>query len=264
MKTAGLVNNLSLILFIIYHKVNRISYYCRKLYKVFDNWEFQEYLKDVLSILEGVQTEQEIERIEKIICFGIGSCASSITSLHQLAFLMRIQQHFNVKRVDFYDPVLSESEKRILEQYDWHSMPENCEGKYHLGESTIIYLPHCPKQLTNNFLWENWQLEKLSKAILICNSFSALVNNTPTRFLNAEAEYVLKISNYVQEVSLDGKYFLADVFNDTSIHTLSKEKCSEIKEEFWTRGDAPQYTSSELIMKESFVKATKNKEDEFS
>ena len=37
---------------------------------------------------------------------------------------------------------------------------------------TIFYMPHCNYNLYNNVLGTNWELNKLSKLILIGNDFS--------------------------------------------------------------------------------------------
>ena len=60
------------------------------------------------------------------------------------------------------------------------ALDTNCEGRFEVhddgGDSVqLFYLPHCPKQLSNNLLWANWSAEKLRKLVVVGNSFERIL-----------------------------------------------------------------------------------------
>ena len=98
------------------------------------------------------------------------------------------------------DPIFFCSEVKLLRRLKLEVISENLECKlkcqvhtshviissiaiiikYALQVPTLIFLPHCPKQLTNNLLYANWSPEGLTKWVdfasktvwLMFNSFS--------------------------------------------------------------------------------------------
>lgn len=199
--------------------------------------------------------------IVKIVCFGLGSFSDCLISLHQLAFILEIQKYFKIIKIEFHDPIFSKLETSLLNEINCEVLEENCEGKYKVDDITIFYLPHCPKQLTNNLLWKNWNEYDLNRIILISNSFENLKRNTPERFLKEDAEYILKICDFTAEYSIDNNYQFSDVFNDTSIHVFCKTKLNNVPEDFWIKSnDEPKYCDTELITKELEIKLKINEE----
>jgi hypothetical protein len=142
-----------------------------------------------------------------------------------------------------FDPILSESEKKILIGLNLSVAQINEEGKFPVSDNTIFYFPHCPKNLTNNLLWSNWTKTSLSKVFLLSNSFERIISNLPARLLKQEGvEFILRASGCVKETPVQNNYHLNDVFNDTSIHSFPEKNLSEKKDhEFWERGEAPVY-----------------------
>ena len=39
----------------------------------------------------------------------------------------------------------------------------------------LFFLPHCPKQLSNNLLWSNWRPDKLRRLVVVGNSFKRIL-----------------------------------------------------------------------------------------
>lgn len=163
---------------------------------------------------------------------------------HQLSFLSIIQQKLNILSAKIYDPVLSASDKEILERLNFEILSENKEGKYTITSPTLFYLPHCPKQITNNLLYANWKPENLKNLILICNSFKTIIESTPERLLRPNAHFLLEINPYVTEIELENCFRFKDIFNDFSLHTF--EKLEEIPSSFWENSIEPVYSSEDL------------------
>ena len=111
---------------------------------------------------------------------------SQLASQYQLQLLLAWTQHWDQEntKVLVFDPILTPSEKGILKQLGLETSDENLEGFYEGSQEglTVFYLPHCPKQLLNNILWQNWN--NLDSIIVIGNSLLEIVSNTSDKNLN--------------------------------------------------------------------------------
>ena len=109
------------------------------------------------------------------------------------------------KAIVVYDPIHTITEQNIIRLLGFNCEPRehNLEGKYSLkekdspdqSEGIIFYLPHCPKQLTNNILWANWDRDilgnsfgsessnKLKGLHILGNSFERVTTTQPDRIL---------------------------------------------------------------------------------
>ena len=77
-------------------------------------------------------------------------------------------------QVSVFDPAHSDLERSVLGLLGLEVLETNCEGRFEVPDDDpvqLFYLPHCPKQLSNNLLWANWSAEKLQKLVLVGNSF---------------------------------------------------------------------------------------------
>ncbi|VVD06062.1 SRR1-like protein isoform X1 [Leptidea sinapis] len=202
-----------------------------------------QYLIDVLKAVSNIVG---CRNIVEIICFGLGRIGECNISRYQLALLLCLKQKLNPNKVLVHDPVFTSQECDVLKQLGLEIIKENNEGSYVISdqEVTLVYLPHCPKQLTNNFLWSNWSL-KLENCILLCNSFSTLTENQPSRELSVEVPYIYKICQYLSEVSIDNSFTFKDIFNDTSFHFFPKEKLNTVPASFWADRQKPEYKETE-------------------
>ena len=104
--------------------------------------------------------------------------------------------------VSVFNPIHTKSEENIIQLlgFECASKQQNLEGKYKVKNETksgtLFYLPHCPKQLTNNILWTNWQPETLGSVnstgldiqclhgvYILGNSFERIITSLPDRIL---------------------------------------------------------------------------------
>lgn len=180
-----------------------------------------------------------------LICIGIGHFSECSISRHQLAFILLLKQEFTTAQIEFHEPILSAAEVEILSKLDCSVALVNCEGKIPIDGPTLVYAPHCPKQLINNFLWRNWNAEALNQLIYIGNSFSNLINSTPSRFLATDAAFIVQLQPHCVEIELVNTFKFSDIFNDTSIHRF--DAFNELPADFWaTATIEPIYTSDNL------------------
>lgn len=185
-------------------------------------------------------------KISEIVCFGLGKISECITSRYQLQVLLYLKDLFNVN-VYVYDPIFTDFERILLNEFQLSIIPENSEGKYNIKDSgsTIFYLPHCPKQLTNNVLWRNWGLQ-LNKCIFISNSFHKIVENNTKRVLADTAFYINKILPHTCEVAIINEFRFYEIFNDTAIHIFPLDKLLLLPEDFWLDCDEPKYSTEDI------------------
>ncbi|EFN69759.1 SRR1-like protein [Camponotus floridanus] len=106
-------------------------------------------------------------------------------------------------------------------------------------------MPHCSRQLTNNFLYANWG-EGLSNCILLANSFSGIVDSCLHRDALNMAGYILRIRPYVTEIQLENSFEYEEVFNDLSIHIFTKQDLLKTPADFWNSREEPQYLKKDV------------------
>ena len=195
-------------------------------------------------------------RISKIICLGLGNFTSSKQAEYQLVFLNCLVKVLNLNQtkesVSVFDPVHTPSEAKILNHLGFECNPQdnNLEGRYALKEQklkeTLFYLPHCPKQLTNNILWANWSPKSLGSTDPKCadnnsllglhilgNSFDRITYTFPDRILKDSAEYILLCSRFVFETKVENCFKFSDIFNDTSLHSFPFDKLPPFDDPVW-------------------------------
>ncbi len=137
-------------------------------------------LSDIDKVLSGS------DPVHEIICLGLGNFSDCPHSRRQLALLTRLQTL--CASVTAYDPAFTGFERQFLRHLGISVLSVNKEGRIKASEGrTVFYLPHCPKQLTDNVLRANWNRDALSRVVLIGNSFSAIVERTPDRLVNCVA-----------------------------------------------------------------------------
>lgn len=211
-----------------------------------------DFVKDtVVKLKEAIANKS----ISEVICLGIGRVSDCIIAKHQLALLLIIKEQLDIEAtLNFFDPVITQNDIDILTKLNCKVLSENREGKYSAEKTSLFYLPHCPKQITNNLLYSNWNVERLKNLILICNSFNKIIASTPERFLRPNAHYLLEIHPFTSEIELENSYKFNDIFNDFSIHTFAEEKLSKSSSEFWKNHHEPVYSSEDL----EFVKNVGN------
>lgn len=182
----------------------------------------------------------------EIYCIGLGNVSEYHTSRYQLALLLCLKEHFNPEKVFVYDPIFYNSECEILKQLQLQVLYYNDEGCYPISDKgpTVVFFPHCSKQLTNSFLWSNWG-PNLHNCILICNSFNNLADSLPKRLLSESVPFIAKILPHTSEKLLNNNFKFTDCFNDTSIHTFPKENLEKLDSDFWIKGEQPKYEDAE-------------------
>lgn len=189
------------------------------------------------SLKEGINN-LESQEIAHIVCFGIGKIGECSISRYQFAVILCLKELYKVN-VWMYDPVFDSNEVKILDHFGIFTLCENLEGKYKVCDRNVLfYLPHCPKQLTNNLLWANWGLS-LSYCIIIANSFSNILEQSSSRMIKANAEYISRIHPYTLELPVINSFKYFEIFNNTAIHFFPK--LNLLPQDVWDCQPEPVY-----------------------
>ncbi|XP_015179375.1 PREDICTED: SRR1-like protein isoform X1 [Polistes dominula] len=201
--------------------------------------EFETHvLHNVSNALKILNTNEIFE----IICYGLGRFSQHRSSVYQLALVLLLRRNYNCQ-VSIYDPAFLPKEIEILQEFHCNLIENNEECKRTISNNvTFIYMPHCPRQLINNFLYSNWS-ENLSNCVLVTNSFSDIVEQSLKWHLMTFAKYILRIYPYMTEIKLENDFEFVEVFYATSIHIFSEEKLKQISADFWLDKETPQYPS---------------------
>uniref|UniRef100_A0A1B0CCU9 SRR1-like domain-containing protein n=1 Tax=Lutzomyia longipalpis TaxID=7200 RepID=A0A1B0CCU9_LUTLO len=214
----------------------------KKIYSTKFNLKSSAYISETFTAFKKVQElHPHLQKIDTIVCFGLGHFGWCATSRNQLGFISLIKEYLEIQEVLFQDPVFTPKEAEILKNLGFSVIPGNLEGKFGIDQEKkyLIYLPHCPKQLTNNFLWKNWGT-KLSNILLLSNSFSSVLISGSKSNLQIDAGLILKAEEFTEEIPLENNFIYTDVFNDTSIHVFPRDKLEVVPEVLWSeRGPEP-------------------------
>ncbi|KAG4080286.1 hypothetical protein HA402_010778 [Bradysia odoriphaga] len=215
----------------------------RKIAEFTQKIENSDYFCQSLELVSNRSTEPPIT---KIVCFGIGHIRHCNTSRYQLAYILALRRHFQVESIQFHEPLLSGQDEDLLKALNCELVSINIEGKLEINpsETTLVFLPHCPKQLINNLLWKNWSANALRRIVLICNSFQAIVQQTPISCLGQDAGYISRIERHTTEFSLRNSFEHRNVFNDIAIHFFNADN---YEDNFFDHQLEPSYDTSELI-----------------
>jgi len=164
-----------------------------------------------------------------------------------LALLLCLKARYEPARVHVYDPAFRSEEVQILRTLGLEIIETNEEGKrvVQRDSTTLVYMPHCSRQLTNNFLYANWS-DGLSGCILIANSFSGIIDNCLHRDVLNTAGYILRIRPYVTEIRLENSFVYEEVFNDLNIHIFTRQDLLKVPADFWSSKEEPQYLTKDV------------------
>lgn len=219
-------------------------YVFRRLQEAQTDLKLSSYYENVIHQLRRLLSSSEGNQ-KHLICIGIGHFSECLISRHQLAFILSINELFGFLSIDFHEPALTRPEISILKKLNCSVIAKNFEGKIKIDGITLVYAPHCPKQLINNLLWKNWNAQTINQIIYIGNSFKNLLSSTPDRFLSIDAGYIVKLQPHCEEIPFENNFKFTDIFNDTSVHRFPTTK--ELPQEFWCNDiEEPVYATDNL------------------
>jgi len=179
---------------------------------------------------------------ENVWCFGIGHLGECVTARYQFAFLLLLKDVFKLcsKKMFICDPILYEEEMEIIKTFNCNVATENIECMLECNVPTFLFLPHCPKQLSNNLLFSNWSASALENLVICSNSFQNIIDRNSAKVLAENASFIVSVTdkNLVNEVPLMNTFKYNDVFNDLSVHSFQVP--NSLPTDFW-KSSKPVY-----------------------
>ena len=203
-----------------------------------------EYWTEFVAVSESV-----LKKVEAVYCFGLGHFCDSVTAKYQFALLLCIQETFNIVELQLSDPVFYQCESDLLTQhYHLTVLSHNSECHQPCPRPALVFLPHCPKQMTNNLLFSNWDPGLLGNLFLISNSLSNINNNEDLFFIQTAVR-----EKFVEEICLKNIFKYQDIFNDLSLHWFTSSHSSPDCP-VWSDISKPQYNDDDV----EFITASKD------
>ena len=192
------------------------------------------FRQTLLNELKRSLASLELDGIVDIVCYGLGNFSEHNCPKYQLAALLYIQSVYS-SNVFVYDPLFTKNEIESLKELNLQVIDSNEEGKRVINNhSTLVFMPHCSKQLTNNFLYANWS-PLIRNCILLGNSWSELECHTTNVLFMQTAYYVHVLKPYVTEIKLKNNFEYPNTFSGTSFHIFTKEKLDTVSPDFWKK-----------------------------
>ena len=191
------------------------------------------FYKSFLTLLTEI-IEKNNKSVTHTICLGLGQISTCKIAQHQLGLLLLLREHF-LCPIEVFDPVFSSTDKDIITHFKLELGTTNCEGKRKPVSSagfTFFFFPHCPKELSNNLLYTNWNPNHLEHCILYANSFEKIRLDTPSRFLQSY-HYLLQSTEIVEELAVPNNFRFLDIFNDLSLHHFPRDLVNSVHSSFW-------------------------------
>ncbi|KAG7201019.1 hypothetical protein KM043_003371 [Ampulex compressa] len=184
--------------------------FLRKLSELVLEIRSSSFAVNLLNVLSESLSVLAVAGISEIVCYGLGQFSCRRASKYQLALLVLLKTQYGCP-VHVYDPSFLTKEVEVLRGMGFEIIGKNEEGKRIIGDgTTLMYMPHCPTQLTNNFLYANWG-KQLSHCVIMANSFS-----------------------------------YQEVFNDFNLHFFPLRNLDKVPSDFWKQRNEPSYYKSDV------------------
>lgn len=159
-----------------------------------------------------------------ILCLGLGSPNASVNARMQLALLLDICDALSIKpsQVSIYDPVFSEEDLEFLKRLEFDLLSEASKPETHVISTfpTILYMPHCDREVYESVLRSNWTPRGLSEVILLANRLMDYVENQPERRLQAESPHLLNLAPCLECTLLPEFKPHSTAFNNLAIQRI--------------------------------------------
>nr|CAG4650553.1 EOG090X0FII [Sida crystallina] len=217
--------------------------FLRRIISFKEEIKLSEFFADFQTSLESAL--QISGKPEEIISLGLGSVSTCKTAQYQLGFLLLLAEECDCL-AEVFDPVFTFYEREALTQLNLKISQENNEGNLCSGLRTLYFLPHCPRELSNNLLHSNWDSHHLAKCIIIANSFDRIRLNTPLRLLQ-DFQYLLRVEQVVEELTFKNSFRFPDIFNDLSLHIFPERKVTIPKADYWIKVEPHYQESTEFV-----------------
>lgn len=153
------------------------------------------------SLFQSLKSFHPTKNIKSIVSYGLGSWEVSFESLAQLTLItelkVKLEKAFDSKiECYIYDPVLTTTQYTLLTAFNGFvpiKKNENCCRS--IEETTLFFMPHLDVHLYNNLLQSNWTPEKLSKLLILGNSFKYIIDSIIEKDASSKLDLIKSITS---------------------------------------------------------------------
>lgn len=148
-----------------------------------------------------------------IVCLGIGKISESRESQFQFLQLQSIASDFIATDIAVYDPMFTPLDLELLKKAGYRVFPHNQLGMHEMPQDhpMIAYLPHCPRDLYERFLYANRNLgfgwsdedsKDSGRHVLLANDFKDYAISLPAKSFEAKNPLLAKAANLFESIKL--------------------------------------------------------------
>lgn len=107
------------------------------------------------NLIELLDSHIGHQQVSDLVVLGIGSLMSNKASRLQLILAQAVARHLHCDRIISFDPCFNINDIAVLHVLNIDVLSENTAGKEVYKRPTVVFMPHCPKQLYDNVLVSN-------------------------------------------------------------------------------------------------------------
>ncbi|EIN07774.1 hypothetical protein PUNSTDRAFT_144312 [Punctularia strigosozonata HHB-11173 SS5] len=181
----------------------------------------------------------------RVLCLGLGSPSSSRDARAQLAYLMHTVKWLEIEhsRVTVCDPVFTDDDRALFDETGIiHIQPTELEHELALNQPTLLYMPHCDRDLYERVYASNRSKRELGNLLLIGNELEAYATAGSKKELEQKAQQILKILPYLSSYLLPRSDAFYTAFQGTSVQIVSVDAAPP---EFWEHEEPEKIDSVE-------------------
>lgn len=173
----------------------------------------------------------ELNKIQHIICLGVGDPCTNSAARIQASFIYQIFIQASISTISYYDPILCDHCQEILSSLGFNVLKTDQYESLFLEFNCLFFIPHCPRFIYHNLLLQNWNKTQIEKLFVIGNSFYNYLEKYDLKIQKAKT-FVEEVASYKvhDETLLDfGNYDCFSLlywisFNHNQINDLPNEK----------------------------------------
>lgn len=186
---------------------------------------FQFLLTANIGILKDIHGQLLMDKVDRVICFGIGSIKDSEISQYQFCFLLILKDLFPESEFSLYEPILSSTEVELSKKFGVQAFDKEGKLEWDLTEhKTLFFLPHCEIELYEKLFASNWDEIKLEKMIFVGNSLESYCERNGNENMAKNFFHIFHLSKICfEKVFSNSEFIVSNVFNDICVHIFSFE-----------------------------------------
>ncbi|KAH8117539.1 hypothetical protein DFH11DRAFT_1025896 [Phellopilus nigrolimitatus] len=174
--------------------------------------------------------------IKNVLCLGLGSPTESVQARFQLCFLLELRDEIlpqNQASISAFDPIFSSQDTTLLTSLGVQILSDNQHGKHILSVPTLVFMPHCDRELYEGLLRANWRAPPLANLVLIGNELCRYTESISSRILGAESPCVSRLAPLLASERLPEHGAFPNAFSSTGIQHISAASLASQATGFW-------------------------------